>query len=309
MGLVIGCGAAAMLAAGAFILWRPWGHSVSTGDVATTPAHSTENATVTVTEATTSPPPLAPTKPGQGDVTPAKPVERAAPTDSASHDQVIAASPANFNSDVPVPAADLDLGAEVATGPTVAAIAPSELARRLELAEKQAQQELAGRLSSFQNVLVASRLGSSEGVSQARIAWNNGAEAIRQYRAKVARLEQTCEDSVLASQRAKRWSAGEMRGWAVHQSLAEPTEVSQLADLMLSQVAEGFDILAALDGQYEVKDGTLRFKNPASGTRYLGIRTWVEQRMQSWNSTPEGARPATVTLILHALGDGFPPAE
>ncbi|HXI20751.1 MAG TPA: hypothetical protein VNH46_06680, partial [Gemmatimonadales bacterium] len=101
-------------------------------------------------------------------------------------------------------------------------------------------------------------------------------------------------------------SADEMRTWATRQSLAEPAETSQLGDLMFSQVSEGLDILAALQGQYEVKDGKISFKNAASATRYTGIRNWVEQRTQSWTATPESARPVTVTLILAALGNGFP---
>jgi hypothetical protein len=312
MGMVIGTGAIVMVAAGAVMLWRPWSHH-GTGEVATGSASAAssmaDSPTVTVTEATTTPPLPAPTKPGPTGLVPPKSGDAAVPADSAGGDQILAATRPNFHTDVPVPSADLDLSADVATGPAVTVVAPSELARRLEAAEKLAQQDLSGKLGPFHNVLVASRLSSTEGVSQARIAWNNGADAIRQYRARIARLEQGYEDSVLASQRAKHWTAEEMRGWAMHQSLAEPAETSQLADLMLSQVAEGFDNLAALDGQYEVKNGTLRFKNPASATRYLSIRTWVEQRMQAWNGTPEGARPTTVSLMLRALGDGFPPVE
>ena len=312
MGLVIGSSTVVMLAAGALTLWRPWSHHPSASDAAN-PSRimaGSDSPTVTVTEGTTAPVPPAPqVKPASTGISPVKPPEASAHSDSAGAEQIIAAARPNFHTDDPVPAADLGLSTDLAATPAVAVAAPSELARRLDAAEKQAQQDLNARLSNFHGLLVASRLGSSEGVSQARTAWNSGADAIRQYRARISRLEQAYEDSVLASQRAKHWAAEDMRAWAVHQSLAEPAETSQLADLMLSQVAEGFEILAALDGQYEVKDNALHFKNPASATRYLSIRTWVEQRMQSWSSTPEGARPTTVSLILRALGDGFPQVE
>jgi len=122
-------------------------------------------------------------------------------------------------------------------------------------------------------------------------------------------MEKAYEDSVLTSQRAKRWSSEEMRAWAGHQSQAEPVETSQLIDLMFSQVSEGLDLLAALDGQYQIKGGVITFKNPTSGTRYMSIRTWVDQRMQAWSGTPESARAYSVSAILRALGDGLPETQ
>jgi gentisate 1,2-dioxygenase len=100
-----------------------------------------------------------------------------------------------------------------------------------------------------------------------------------------------------------------MRAWAGHQGQAEPVETSQLIDLMFSQVGEGLDLLAALDGQYEIKGGVIVFKNPASGTRYTSIRSWVDQRMQAWAGTPESARPYSVSAILRALGEGLPASQ
>jgi gentisate 1,2-dioxygenase len=78
---------------------------------------------------------------------------------------------------------------------------------------------------------------------------------------------------------------------------------------MFSQVGEALDILAAMEGQYEVKGNIIRFRNPASGSRFVMVRTWVEQRMGNWATTPESARPFTVTAILQALGEGLPAVE
>jgi hypothetical protein len=206
-----------------------------------------------------------------------------------------------------VPSGDLGLGSDIPSGSAqTAVVAPTELTTRLEAAERLAQLELGSKLGGFHALLAPNRLATPEGVTAARTAWATGAEVIRQYRGRIARLESAYEDSVLTSQRAQRWPSEQMRAWAGHQSQAEPVETSQLADLMFSQVSEGLDILAALDGKYEIKDGLLSFKNPASGTRYASIRIWVEQRMQAWSSTPESARPNSVSAILRALGDGFP---
>jgi hypothetical protein len=228
-----------------------------------------------------------------------------APTD----DRVIAAVRPNFTTALPVAAGDLDLGTQAAGDSASASIAPGELARRLEVAEDQALRDLASRTAGFRGRLTADQLASLDGVNQAKTAWNGGADAIREYRAKITRLEQVYEDSVLASQRSRRWSDAEMLVWTKHQSLAEPAETSQSADLMFNQVIEGLDILASLDSQYKVNGAAIHFTNPSAGSRYMSVRGWIEQRMQAWSGTPEGSRPHTVNLIMRALGDGLPAVE
>ena len=309
LGLVIGAGAILMVAAGALIFWRPWvARTESASRVAT--AHP---ATVR-TEVQGLPPFAGGTETTTAAGALAKPIPVAslpigiADSPAAGGEDVIAAQP-SLQTEVPMPAPDLELGTDLAPAPTSTAPTPSELARSLEAAERQAQQELAARLGGFKGLLGPVRLTSSGSAAQAQSAWNIGAGAIRQYRAKIARLEQAYEDSALASQRTQRWTGDAMRGWATRQSLAEPGETSQMVDLMLTQVDAGLGLLAGLDGQYEIRDGKIRFRNPDSASRYLSIRTWVEQRTESWSSTPEGARPHTVTVILRALGDGFPPME
>ncbi len=312
--MLFGGGAAIVLVAAGLLAWRPWKGG-------SPPAEPTP-AVASAPAATASPaPPLvgapAPTpirtqsgatvpQAGKGN---GKPTDSALATDTAGDDEILAVSKPSFRADLAVPApTDFNLGAQ--TGGVITT-APSELVRRLVAAERVAQQELNNRLASagFRNVLSSEHLSSTSGVGAARSAWSAGADAIRQYRGRIARLESAYEDSVLSSQRAKRWSGEEMRAWATRSSLAEPTEISQLADLMFSQVNEGLEILAALSGEYSVKGQVIAFKNTASATRYTSIRGWVEQRTSSWAGTPESARPYSVTAILHALGDGFPAAQ
>ena len=100
-----------------------------------------------------------------------------------------------------------------------------------------------------------------------------------------------------------------MRAWGSRQSLSETAETAQLADLMISQVTEGLELLAALDGKYQIKGDRIIFSNAGSIPRYLSIRTWVDQRMGAWQATPENARPYTLNAILRALGEGFPAAQ
>jgi hypothetical protein len=316
LGWLVGAGALVLVVTGGLMLWHPWSRgSVPDRPSAQSPGSggSTEvqglppftGASETTATAAASTRPGAPvpvtthsaiTKPA-GDST----------VDTAS-EEIIAARP-NLHA-LAEPATSIDLSTDLATTPaTVTAVSPADLARRIDGAERQAQQDLAARLGTFKAVLSAARLSTPEGVTQAQGAWSAGAGAIRQYRARIARLEQAYEDSVLASQRTQHWSSEEMRPWATHQSPAEPAETSQLVDLMLNQVGEGLGLLAGPSEEYDIRDGKIRFKNPASASRYLSIRTWVEQRTESWSSTPEGARPHTVSLILRALGDGFPPME
>lgn len=311
-GLMIGSGAFVMLAAGALLVWRPWSSPSASIDATTRGPQTSGATTATVVppaagpaSATTGEPALTATLLGNTVDTATLDDSTEVPTD----DRVIAAVRPSFMTDLPVAEGDLDLGTQAAGEPASAGIAPGEFARRLEVAEKQARQELATRTAGFRSVLAIDRLATLDGVTQSKAVWSGGADAIRQYRAKMARLEQVYEDSVMATQRFQHWSAADMRGWAMHQSLAEPAETSQSADLMFNQVIEGLDILASLDGQYTVKGSTIRFKNPSAGSRYLSVRSWIEQRMQSWSATPEAARPHTVNLIMQAIGDGLPAVE
>ncbi len=309
-------GVAVVVVIAGLLAWKPWQGQSATPVVGT---QSTASRVTTGSPAQAAPAPTIPS-PAPESSTPTKsvpagtkPSEAAVKTDTAtakgSDNEILAAARPNFRADAVVPSADLGLGNDIdVAGASRSMAAPSELTRRLEAAERQAQQDLAAKLGGFRGLLAANHLASSDGVSAARNAWSSGAESIRQYRAKIARLESAYQDSVLTSQRSQRWSSEEMRVWAGHQSAAEPVETSQLADLMFSQVNEGLDILAALQGQYDIKGSNITFKNPASGTRYTSIRTWVEQRTQAWAATPESARPHSVAAILRALGDGFPAA-
>lgn len=306
----VGAGVVAVLIAGALFAWRPWEGAASAAAAPASAGLSSAAATLPSTPSLPASAPsfgaasaaASPDQPGRGAAT-TRPA-----TDSAvtAEEEIIAARPA-FKANVDLSATPIDVG-DAAGGSTGAAISPSTLARRLEAAERQAQQELAARLGAagFRDVLTPSRLGSAQGVSTAATSWSSGADAIRQYRARIARIENAYQDSLLISQRAERWPASELRAWATRQSLAEPGETSQLGDLMVSQVSEALDLLAATQGQYEIRGGVISFRAPSTATRYTGIRTWVEQRMTNWAAIPESARPHTVEVLLRALGDGLP---
>ena len=96
---------------------------------------------------------------------------------------VLAAERPDFSADVDVGAAGLTLDGDLPAGPAVAVsvVAPSELARRLTQAERQAQQELAGRLGGFRSLLAPERIGTAEGAGRARATWlerGGGAAAV-----------------------------------------------------------------------------------------------------------------------------------
>lgn len=317
--MLFGGGAAIVVVAAGLLAWRPW-KSGTPAEPGLTPAVAAAQPATAPSPAPSSTqlvgaPAPTPIRTQSSATVPATKAGKAtdsalAPkSDSAGDDEVIAVSKPSFKTDLAVPA-PTDFAVNTATGSTATA-SPSELVRRLTAAERQAQQELNGRLAAagFRNLLSSERLSNTSGVGTSRTAWGAGADAIRQYRGKIARLESAYEDSVLSAQRAKRWSGEDMRAWASRPSLAEPTETSQLADLMFSQVNEGLEILAALSGEYTVKGQAISFKNAASATRYTSIRGWVEQRMSAWAGIPESARPYSVTAILHALGDGFPAVQ
>ena len=317
-GLMIVGIVAALAVSGGLLAWHPWSGGSATTAVAaesvpaTTGAVTSESpATANTTNATPvtgAPVVPAPGKPTTPVVPPATALQSDTLITQAQEETVIAAVKPNFSGVVDLGGADLALGGDIRVPSTATAISPAELTRRLESSERQAEQELQSRLAAagFRGVFAGNRLATSEGVAGARTAWAAGADALRQFRARIARLEQAYADSVLSSQRAQKWTSGEMQSFASHQSPAEPADVAQLSDLMVSQVGEALEILAALDGQYEYKSGVITFRTPASATRFTGIRGWVDQRMQTWQAIPEGARPRSISAILRALGDGLP---
>lgn len=318
----LGGGIALVVIAVGLLAWKPWksngAPSAEPQQIAAQSSPSpasydpTPNSLVTPASATT-PPVGAMTGAGAVVAPPAKPAAKAADTPAAvdsgkkSDDIVVPARP-DFGGTIPV-TGDISIGSDVGTKSSTGAVAPSELVRRLHAAQKDAQLELNGRLVNlgFRGVINPARLSTPALVAAARSAWSGGVEAIRTYRSRIARLEKAYEDSVLTSQRAQRWSGSEMSAWATRQSLSEPSDASQLSDLMFTQVSEGLELLASTD--YTIKGDKITFKEPASATRYTSIRGWVEQRRATWASTPESARPYSISATLRALGDGFPSVE
>ncbi len=315
--LLAGAIAAALVAGALVLLWRPW-----TGTAAATPRPG-EAASETPAGPELAAPAPAPNSPaaealaGTARPVPPEPVAAApgGPADQPSapgpaEEKVIAAARPSFRAELDLSAAQVRLTPEDLGGKGTA-IPPSELAHRFEAAQQQAQQELLGRLTAigFNRVVAPSRLGSADAVAAARSIWIQGAGAIREYRGRIARIADAYEDSLLASQRSRKWPAEEMRAWSARQSLSEPAELTQLSDLMFTQVTEALEILAALSGEYQIRGNAIAFKHPASATRYTSIRNWVAQRLEGWNNLPESARPVTISPVLRALGDGLPAAE
>jgi hypothetical protein len=322
----LGGGIALVVIAVGLLAWKPWkGGDENPAGVTQVAAQTAAptydpNPSSLITPASATTPPLG-SMAGAGAAAPlaakpgvpptaTKPTDTpATPVDSAKPEVVVAARP-EFGGGLPV-SGDISIGAEVTTGGTTSSIAPSELVRRMQAAQKDAQLDLNGRLVTigFRGVINPARLSTPALVAAARTAWTGGVEAIRNYRARIARVEKAYEDSVLTSQRAQRWPADEMRAWTTRQSLSEPSDASQLSDLMFTQVGEALEILASMPGEYTVTGDKISFKDAGSATRYTSIRGWVEQRMATWSSTPESARPYSVSATLRALGDGFPAVQ
>ncbi len=191
---------------------------------------------------------------------------------------------------------------------TGSGVTPSELTRRFGVTATAVRQELYSKLmaAGFIRIFSASRLASSEGLTDAASAWSAGSQAIAQYRTKITRIEKAYDDSVLASQRSGKWPPDELRSWAGRASYIEPTEMTQASDLMFKQVSEILAILDKQQGEFEVKGGAFAFKDLNAKQEYNAKRIWIAQRMDAWSGTPESARPLTVTQILKALGDGLP---
>jgi len=319
MGLVAG-GVGALALLGVVAFWKPWasnGSNPAPTTVATAAEPSTgattasgkpangsqlvQTANAQSTSNTGKPAATAQQNPATGAE---KPVP--APVDSGQSEQIVAAVRPDFRSaKLDMSAPDVEVAAITSSG---SGVSPSELTRRYGAVATSAREDLYSKLmaAGFIRIFSASRLSTSEGITDAASAWKGGSEAIAQYRTKITRIEKAYDDSVLASQRSGKWPPNELRAWAGRQSYVEPTDLTQASDLMFKQVS---DLLALLDkeqGQFEVKGGAFAFKDLNAKQEYNAKRIWIAQRMESWSSTPESARPLTVTQILKALGDGLP---
>jgi hypothetical protein len=208
---------------------------------------------------------------------------------------------------VPTTAIDLDGPATTTSvGPSATVVPPSELTRRLIAAEQGARAELDRRLGGFSDLFTAAHLAAPARVRETRANWVAGGEAIRSYRAAIARLESAYGDSVLQAQRATKWPASELRAWSTRPSLSEPGETSQIADLMLDQVTEALDLLLGTDAPYQIRNGRLQLAAASDAARYSVIHAWIANRQQQWAAMPSTTRPATISILLGALGSGMP---
>jgi hypothetical protein len=289
---LVGGAVAAVAALVALLIWRPW-NAESTASIAaqtvpdaSTPVRDTalqEFAAAVVAAAAAQPP---------------EPVKAPEP-------QVLAAVHPDLKMDVSVPTAEVDLGSAPSANPTTS-LTPSEIARRLATAEALARGDLDRTLGAFSDLLTPARLGTAETVRATRATWVASGDAIRSYRATIARLESAYNDTLLVAQRAQKWPASELRAWSARPSYSEPAETSQIADLMVDQVAEGLDLLIASGGQYQFKNGHIQFAAASDAARYSIIQSWVTNRRQQWNAMPESTRPTTIMLLLKAMGEGLP---
>ena len=292
---LVGGAIAVVLVSAALLVWRPWNGDSMEAIAAQTVPEAGATAPDTVLQefaaavvAAAASQPLAPVKP-------AAPVEP----------QVLPAVRPDIGAEMALPTPEVTFD-DASRASAVVALSPSELAHRVSAAEAQARAELDRKLGGSTDLFTAARLTTLDGVRGSRASWVASGDAIRSYRATIARLESAYGDSLLQSQRAQKWPASEMRAWSARPSYAEPAEVSQIADLMVDQVSEGLDLLAATSGQYQIKNGRIQFTAASNAARYGVIQNWVSNRRQQWSAMPVSTRPATITLLLKALGEGLP---
>jgi hypothetical protein len=289
---VIGGGVAAIAAVVALLIWRPWNGDATASIAAQTVSDAATPARDTALQQ------FAAAVVAAAAAQPAEP-------EKAPEPRVLAAVKPDLKMDVSVPAAEVDLGGAPSINPTIG-LSPSEIARRLTAAQAQARAGLDRSLGAFSDMLTPAQLGTLDAVKATRATWVASGDAIRAYRATIARLESAYNDSLLSAQRAQKWPASELRAWSARPSYAEPSETSQIADLMVDQVAEGLDLLIASGGQYQFRNGRIQFAAAADAARYSIIQSWVSNRRQQWAAMPASTQPATIGLLLRALGDGLP---
>jgi hypothetical protein len=194
MGFVAG-GVGALALLGVVAFWKPWASNGSktavttvatAADPATTAGKPANGSQLVQTGSAQSTPntgkPGAQQNPAAGAD---KPIP--APVDSGQSEQIVAAVRPDFRSaklDMSAPSVEV---AAITSGGS--GVAPSELTRRYGAAATAVREDLYSKLmaAGFIRIFSASRLSTSEGITDAASAWSAGSEAIAQYRTRITR--------------------------------------------------------------------------------------------------------------------------
>ncbi|HET7599464.1 MAG TPA: hypothetical protein VFK09_04195 [Gemmatimonadales bacterium] len=196
-------------------------------------------------------------------------------------------------------------GAVPPIGPTADNRTPAGLVSRYQSAYADARTELETglRTAGFANLFDPERLGTVEGVKEARRSVGTATAYVAKYRRREAEIEAAYGDSAAALAKEYGWTEQQQKAWSRRKVLQESPQVAKLASFLLQSLDSLYGVLSAQEGAYELRLGTLTFRDPKAAQAYAELRPWLDPKVHAWaDSSASAAGPSSAVRVLRAMG-------
>jgi hypothetical protein len=199
---------------------------------------------------------------------------------------------------------------------------PEELATRRDLARDHQINALDQGIAklAFTRLFTPSRLATADSVRLTRRAIGPLRTMLTQYRASVAEIDITYQDSAERLGASGVWPVGALTSWKAKGLAGENKEEVAQSDSLLGAIDRLFALLAEEDGKYESNGESISFSDASAATDYDGVRDLIEHLTASDSTaTPShtpmarlaaAATPPPPFVVLHRPGSPVPsPAD
>jgi hypothetical protein len=182
---------------------------------------------------------------------------------------------------------------------------PEELAARRDLARDHQINALDQGIAklAFTRLFTSSRLATADSVRLVRHAIGPLQTMLTQYRASVAQIDITYQDSAERLGASGVWPVGALTSWKARGPASENKEEVALSDSLLGAIDRLFTLLAEEDGKYQSNEESISFIDASAAADYDGIRNLIEH-LTAFDST---ATPSHAPLARLAAAATPPP--
>lgn len=126
---------------------------------------------------------------------------------------------------------------------------------------------------------------------------------LTQYRASVAQIDITYQDSAERLGASGVWPVGALTSWKARGPASENKDEVALSDSLLGAIDRLFTLLAEEDGKYQSNEESISFSDASAAADYDGIRNLIEH-LTAFDST---ATPSHAPLARLAAAATPPP--
>jgi hypothetical protein len=191
---------------------------------------------------------------------------------------------------------------------------PEELAARRDLARDHQIDALDQGIAklAFTRLFTPSRLATADSVRLTRRAIGPLHTMLTQYRASIAQIDITYQDSAERLGASGVWPVGALTNWKAKGPAGEDKEEVAQSDSLLGAIDRLFALLAEEEGKYTSDEESISFRDASAAADYEGIRNLIDHLTASDSTaTPShapmarlaaAATPPPPSLILRGPG-------